>query len=98
MKKGLDALPASSNARWIMALPKLKSAASPISSARIAAAPSISRSGLGKHADRSKAKAPARSLVSIDDFGVATALLAHDAARLITGETLYVDGGYHIMD
>jgi enoyl-[acyl-carrier-protein] reductase (NADH) len=23
---------------------------------------------------------------------------AHDAARLITGETLYVDGGYHIMD
>ena len=26
------------------------------------------------------------------------ALLAHDAARLITGETLYVDGGYHIID
>jgi enoyl-[acyl-carrier protein] reductase I len=25
-------------------------------------------------------------------------LLAHDAARLITGETLYVDGGYHIID
>ena len=25
-------------------------------------------------------------LVSIDDVGVATALLAHDAARLITGE------------
>ena len=23
---------------------------------------------------------------------------AHDAARLITGATLYVDGGYHIMD
>jgi hypothetical protein len=27
-------------------------------------------------------------LVSIDDVGVATALLAHDAARPITGETL----------
>ena len=40
----------------------------------------------------------ARSLVSIDDVGVATAFLAHDAAHLITGETLYVDGGYHIMD
>ena len=40
----------------------------------------------------------ARSLVSIDDVGVATAFLAHDAARLITGETLYVDGGYHIID
>jgi enoyl-[acyl-carrier protein] reductase I len=48
--------------------------------------------------DKAKAKAPARSLVSIDDVGVTTAFLAHDAARLITGETLYVDGGYHIMD
>jgi enoyl-[acyl-carrier protein] reductase I len=45
-----------------------------------------------------KAKAPVRSLVSIDDVGTATAFLAHDAARLITGETLYVDGGYHIID
>jgi len=48
--------------------------------------------------DKARAKAPARSLVSIDDVGVATAFLAHDAARLMTGETLYVDGGYHIMD
>jgi len=48
--------------------------------------------------DKAKTKAPARSLVSIDDVGVATAFLAHDAARLITGETLYIDGGYHIMD
>ena len=48
--------------------------------------------------DKAKAKATARSLVSIDDVGVATAFLAHDAARLITGETLYVDGGYHIID
>src|SRR5947209_3717394 len=48
--------------------------------------------------DKARAKAPARSLVSIDDVGVATAFLAHDAAKLITGETLYIDGGYHIMD
>ena len=48
--------------------------------------------------DKAKAKAPARSLVSIEDVGAATAFLAHDAARLITGETLYVDGGYHIID
>ena len=48
--------------------------------------------------DKARAKAPARSLVSIEDVGVATAFLAHDAARLITGETLYVDGGYHIID
>jgi len=48
--------------------------------------------------DKAREKAPARSLVSIDDVGVATAFLAHDAARLITGETLYIDGGYHIID
>jgi enoyl-[acyl-carrier protein] reductase I len=48
--------------------------------------------------EKARSKAPARSLVSIDDVGVATAFLAHDAARLITGETLYVDGGYHIID
>ena len=48
--------------------------------------------------DKARAKAPARSLVSIDDVGVATAFLAHDAAKLITGETLYIDGGYHIID
>ena len=48
--------------------------------------------------DKAKAKAPARSLVSINDVGVATAILAHDAAKLITGETMYIDGGYHIID
>ena len=48
--------------------------------------------------EKARGKAPSRSLVSIDDVGVATAFLAHDAARLITGETLYVDGGYHVVD
>jgi enoyl-[acyl-carrier protein] reductase I len=48
--------------------------------------------------DKAKSKAPARNLVSIEDVGMTTAFLAHDAARLITGETLYVDGGYHIID
>jgi len=48
--------------------------------------------------EKAKEKAPAQSLVSIDDVGAATAFLAHDAARLITGETLYIDGGYHIID
>jgi enoyl-[acyl-carrier protein] reductase I len=47
---------------------------------------------------KAQSKAPARALVSIDDVGVATAFLAHDAARLITGQTLYIDGGYHIID
>ncbi len=42
-------------------------------------------------------RAPARHLVEIDDIGFATAALATDYARLITGETVYVDGGYHIL-
>jgi enoyl-[acyl-carrier protein] reductase I len=48
--------------------------------------------------DKAQEKAPARCLVSIDDVGIAVAFLATDAAKLITGETLYIDGGYHIMD
>ncbi|GAB4072965.1 enoyl-ACP reductase FabI [Ancylobacter sonchi] len=48
--------------------------------------------------EKAKSKAPARELVSIDDVGAATAFLAHDAARLITGQVLYIDGGYHIID
>ena len=47
---------------------------------------------------KAQEKAPARALVDIDDVGAATAFLALDQARLITGETLYIDGGYHIMD
>jgi enoyl-[acyl-carrier protein] reductase I len=42
-------------------------------------------------------RAPERRLVSIEDVGAATAFLATDYAKLITGETVYVDGGYHIL-
>ncbi|MEZ5785469.1 MAG: enoyl-ACP reductase FabI [Xanthobacteraceae bacterium] len=48
--------------------------------------------------EKAQGKAPARKLVGIDDVGLAVAFLAHDAAKLITGDTLYVDGGYHIID
>jgi enoyl-[acyl-carrier protein] reductase I len=48
--------------------------------------------------EKAQEKAPARSLVSVDDVGIAVAFLATDAAKLITGETLYIDGGYHIID
>ncbi|HKY95767.1 MAG TPA: enoyl-ACP reductase FabI [Kiloniellales bacterium] len=47
---------------------------------------------------KAQEKAPTKSLVSIDDVGMAVAFLATDAAKLITGETLYIDGGYHIID
>jgi len=48
--------------------------------------------------DKAQSKAPARSLVSIDDVGAATAFLALDGAKLITGAVMYIDGGYHIID
>lgn len=47
---------------------------------------------------KAEAKAPMQSLVSVEDVGRTTAFLATDAAKLMTGETLYVDGGYHIID
>jgi enoyl-[acyl-carrier protein] reductase I len=47
---------------------------------------------------KAESKAPSRSLVSIDDVGVAVAFLGMNGAKLITGETLYIDGGYHIID
>ena len=47
---------------------------------------------------KAQSKAPARSLVSVDDVGAAVAFLGMNGAKLITGETLYIDGGYHIID
>jgi len=35
--------------------------------------------------------------VSFEDLGVGLVFLATDYAKLITGETVYVDGGYHIL-
>ncbi len=44
------------------------------------------------------AKAPVRSLIGIEEVGLGTALLATGAARLVTGHTVFLDGGYHIVD
>lgn len=46
---------------------------------------------------RAAARAPLRRLVDIDEVGALCAFLASDAARAITGDTLYVDAGYHIL-
>jgi len=54
-------------------------------------------SGFDALMERAAKLAPARRLVSIEDVGMATAVLATDYAKLITGETVYVDGGYHIL-
>jgi enoyl-[acyl-carrier protein] reductase I len=42
-------------------------------------------------------RAPMRRLVSIEDVGALCTFLAGDSARSITGGTLYVDAGFHIL-
>ncbi len=43
------------------------------------------------------ARSPLRRLATIDDVGAAAAFLASDAGRNITGATLHIDAGAHIM-
>jgi enoyl-[acyl-carrier protein] reductase I len=42
-------------------------------------------------------RAPLRRPISAEDVGAAAAFLLSDAARNVTGTTLYVDSGYHAM-
>ena len=42
-------------------------------------------------------RAPLRQPVELEDVGTFCAFLVSDAARAITGDTHYVDGGFHIL-
>ncbi|HEX3350674.1 MAG TPA: enoyl-ACP reductase FabI [Acetobacteraceae bacterium] len=42
-------------------------------------------------------RAPARRLVTTEEVGAACVFLASPYAAAMTGETLYIDGGYHIL-
>ncbi len=44
-----------------------------------------------------ESRIPLPELATIDDIGAMAAFLASDAARAITGETHYVDAGYHTV-
>ncbi len=46
---------------------------------------------------RAAENAPLRRLVGIDEVGALASFLVSDAARAITGDTLYVDAGFHIL-
>lgn len=47
--------------------------------------------------DEAVERAPLHTLVSPDDVGALSAFLVSDLAKTITGGTIYVDGGYHIV-
>lgn len=46
--------------------------------------------------DAARVRAPEQSLVTIEDVRAGTAILASDAARSISGNITYVDGGLHV--
>jgi len=41
--------------------------------------------------------APLRSQITQDDVGNVAAFLASDWGKMVTGETIYIDGGYHVL-
>jgi enoyl-[acyl-carrier protein] reductase I len=47
--------------------------------------------------EQAAAKAPQHQLVSIDDCGAFAAFLVSDGAKAMTGTTIFIDGGYHIV-
>ena len=47
--------------------------------------------------ERVAERAPARRLVTIEEVGAACAFLASNYAGAMKGDTIYIDGGYHIL-
>ncbi len=47
--------------------------------------------------ERVAERAPARRLVTIEEVGAACVFLASPYAGAMTGDTIYIDGGYHIL-
>jgi enoyl-[acyl-carrier protein] reductase I len=47
--------------------------------------------------DQAAARAPEHHLVDIDDVGAVAAFLVGDWAKALSGDTAFVDAGYHIV-
>ncbi|MDE2430721.1 MAG: SDR family oxidoreductase, partial [Burkholderiales bacterium] len=48
--------------------------------------------------DKAQKQSPLRRLVSQDEIGNLAAFLVSDASSGMTGQTLYIDAGYHIVN
>ena len=46
--------------------------------------------------DAARQRAPLGRLAEIDDVGAVAAMLATRTGAMLTGQTIYVDGGFHI--
>jgi enoyl-[acyl-carrier protein] reductase I len=55
-------------------------------------------SGFDRLMEEAARRAPLRRLVDIDDVGALCTFLVGDGGRSITGGTLYVDAGFHILN
>ncbi|KAM3575931.1 hypothetical protein VYU27_002117 [Nannochloropsis oceanica] len=53
--------------------------------------------GFGEMCKEAAARAPLRRNADLEDVGGAAVFLASDAAKAITGQVLYVDGGLNVM-
>lgn len=69
----------------------------PVSSGPVPTRAGSGLSGFDELLATSAAKAPLRRLATIDDVGALAAFLVSDAARSMTGCTVYVDAGVHII-
>ena len=47
--------------------------------------------------ERARQRAPQDNLADIDDVGATAAFLVSDRAKTITGNTTYIDAGYHVV-
>jgi len=53
--------------------------------------------GFDEILERTAARAPIHCLIGLEDVGRVAAFLVGDWAKSMTGNTTYVDGGYHII-
>ncbi len=47
--------------------------------------------------DEATRRAPAHRLVTIDEVGAMASFLVSDAAKAVSGDVVFIDGGYHVM-